>query len=32
MEIRQAIRGTKIGQNYIGCSHFPKCRFYSWSS
>lgn len=31
LEIRQAIRGTKIGQNYIGCSHFPKCRFYSWS-
>ncbi|RKZ97560.1 MAG: DNA topoisomerase III [Gammaproteobacteria bacterium] len=31
LEIRQAIRGTKIGQNYIGCSNFPQCRFYSWS-
>ncbi|MCK5663120.1 MAG: topoisomerase DNA-binding C4 zinc finger domain-containing protein, partial [Thiotrichaceae bacterium] len=31
LEIRQAIRGTKIGQNYIGCSNFPQCRFYTWS-
>ncbi|MCU7799888.1 MAG: DNA topoisomerase III [gamma proteobacterium symbiont of Lucinoma myriamae] len=31
LEIRQAIRGKKIGQNYIGCSRFPECRFYSWS-
>lgn len=30
LEIRQAVRGKKIGQNYIGCSHFPDCRFYSW--
>ncbi len=30
LEIRQAVRGKKIGQNYIGCSHFPNCRFYSW--
>ncbi len=30
LEIRQAVRGKKIGQNYIGCSHFPECRFYSW--
>ena len=30
LEIRQAVRGKNIGQNYIGCSHFPDCRFYSW--
>ncbi len=30
LEIRQAVRGPKIGQNYIGCCHFPECRFYSW--
>jgi len=31
LEIRKAVRGTKIGQNYMGCSDFPKCRFYAWS-
>jgi len=30
LEIRQAVRGKKIGQDYIGCSHFPECHFYSW--
>jgi len=30
LEIRSAIRGKKIGQQYIGCSHFPECRFYTW--
>ncbi len=30
LEVRTAIRGKKIGQNYIGCSHFPDCRFYAW--
>ncbi len=30
LEIRSAIRGSKIGQQYIGCSHFPACRFYTW--
>ncbi|MCU7834495.1 MAG: DNA topoisomerase III [gamma proteobacterium symbiont of Taylorina sp.] len=30
LEIRQAVKGTKVGQNYIGCSHFPDCRFYFW--
>ncbi|WP_428357719.1 topoisomerase DNA-binding C4 zinc finger domain-containing protein [Methyloprofundus sp.] len=30
LEIRSAIRGKKIGQNYLGCSHFPECRFYTW--
>jgi len=30
LEIRSAIRGKRIGQDYIGCSHFPECRFYSW--
>ncbi|NOQ15375.1 MAG: DNA topoisomerase III [Methyloprofundus sp.] len=30
LEIRSAIRGKKIGQDYIGCSHFPECRFYAW--
>jgi DNA topoisomerase III len=30
LESRTAIRGKKIGQNYIGCSHFPDCRFYAW--
>ena len=30
LEIRSAIRGKKIGQQYIGCSHFPECRFYAW--
>ncbi|WP_198262915.1 DNA topoisomerase III [sulfur-oxidizing endosymbiont of Gigantopelta aegis] len=30
LEIRQAVKGKKIGQDYIGCSHFPECRFYSW--
>ncbi|MCU7938003.1 MAG: DNA topoisomerase III [gamma proteobacterium symbiont of Bathyaustriella thionipta] len=31
LEIRQAIRGSRVGQDYLGCSHFPQCRFYSWS-
>lgn len=31
LETRQAVRGKKIGQTYIGCSHFPDCRFYSWA-
>ncbi|NOR81149.1 MAG: hypothetical protein GQ529_10020, partial [Methyloprofundus sp.] len=30
LEVRTAIRGKRIGQNYIGCSHFPECRFYAW--
>jgi len=30
LEIRQAVRGKKVGQNYIGCTNFPECRFYSW--
>jgi len=30
LEIRSAVRGSKIGQNYIGCSNFPECRFYFW--
>ncbi len=30
LEYRQAIRGNKIGQTYVGCSQFPQCRFYSW--
>ena len=30
LEIRSAVRGQKVGQNYIGCSHFPDCRFYHW--
>ncbi|MCW8930061.1 MAG: DNA topoisomerase III [Gammaproteobacteria bacterium] len=30
LEVRQAVRGQKVGQNYIGCSHYPDCRFYSW--
>ncbi len=30
LETRQAIRGKKIGQAYIGCSNFPDCRFYFW--
>jgi len=30
LEIRSAVRGKKIGQDYIGCSHFPDCRFYFW--
>jgi len=30
LEFRQAVRGSKIGQRYIGCSAFPQCRFYSW--
>ena len=30
LEIRQAIKGNKVGQNYIGCSNFPACRFYYW--
>ena len=27
---RSAFRGKKIGQDYIGCSDFPDCRFYFW--
>ena len=30
LEIRSAIRGKKTGQDYIGCSDFPDCRFYFW--
>ncbi len=32
LEIRKAIRGKKTGMDYIGCSHFPDCRFYFWPS
>ena len=32
LEIRKAIRGNKVGMDYIGCSHFPDCRFYYWPS
>ncbi len=30
LEIRKAVKGRRIGQNYIGCSGFPDCRFFSW--
>ncbi|MCK5191424.1 MAG: topoisomerase DNA-binding C4 zinc finger domain-containing protein, partial [Methylococcales bacterium] len=30
LETRSAIRGKRVGQDYIGCSHFPDCRFYYW--
>ena len=30
LETRSAIRGKRVGQEYIGCSHFPDCRFYYW--
>ena len=30
LETRSAVRGKKIGQDYIGCSDFPDCRFYFW--
>lgn len=30
LEIRKAVKGKRIGQNYIGCSGFPNCRFFSW--
>jgi len=30
LEIRHAVRGKRVGQDYIGCSHFPDCRFYLW--
>ncbi len=30
LEIRQAVKGKRIGQDYIGCSGFPDCRFFSW--
>ncbi len=30
LEIRKAIKGKRIGQDYIGCSGFPECRFFSW--
>jgi DNA topoisomerase-3 len=30
LEKRQAVRGKKIGKTYLGCSHFPQCRFYTW--
>jgi len=30
LETRSAIRGKRVGQNYIGCSNFPDCRFYYW--
>jgi len=32
LETRKAIRGSKIGMDYIGCSNFPECRFYFWPS
>jgi DNA topoisomerase-3 len=31
LEMRKAVRGKRIGQDYIGCSHYPDCRFYSWN-
>jgi len=30
LETRSAIRGKRVGQDYIGCSNFPDCRFYYW--
>ncbi len=30
LEMRTAVKGQRVGQNYIGCSHFPACRFYHW--
>jgi len=30
LETRHAVRGSKIGQNYIGCSNFPDCLFFFW--
>ena len=30
LETRNAVRGKKVGQDYIGCSDFPDCRFYFW--
>ena len=30
LEIRKAIRGKKIGLDYIGCRNFPQCQFYFW--
>lgn len=30
LETRQAVKGSKVGQNYVGCSNFPECRFYHW--
>jgi len=30
LEMRSAVRGKKVGQNYIGCNDFPNCRFYYW--
>ncbi len=30
LETRNAVRGRRIGQTYIGCSNFPDCRFYFW--
>lgn len=30
LESRKAVRGNKVGMDYIGCSHFPECRFYFW--
>ena len=30
LETRSAVRGKKVGHNYIGCSNFPNCRFYFW--
>lgn len=31
LEKRYAVRGSKVGQEYIGCTDFPDCRFYYWS-
>ena len=30
LEIRNAIKGKRIGQAYIGCNHYPSCLFYFW--
>lgn len=30
LEKRKAVKGHRVGQDYIGCSHFPECRFYHW--
>lgn len=30
LEIRKAVKGKRIGQDYIGCSGFPECRYFSW--
>ncbi len=30
LEIRKAVKGKRIGQDYTGCTGFPECRFFSW--